>query len=313
MLRKRKKAGHVWDARVLVPAINVIVRKNNIEVDLSTHLKYCVGMEFYYNTIIGRILLNIMLNTGVLRLAEKYVKSKKSRWMIDRFIRKNNIDMSQYKDVEYDSYAAFFIREKQHLSFTEEKDAFISPCDSLLSMVEIKDGNTFSVKGIDYTLAELIPDEKLMGKYKDGLCLIFRLQASDYHHFCYVDDGVESGATLIPGKLHSVQPIALQKEPVFRVNKRYYHEIDTVHFGKLLQIEVGAVLVGGVHYEVQKGQVKKGQEAGRFELCGSTIMVLLTKETKNQITWNKKILEAVSEDIEVQVEYGQEIGRRTKI
>ena len=277
-------------------------------------------MDFYYNTYIGRILLKLMLNTGVLKLAEKYVKSKYSRWMIERFIKKNNIDMSQYEQKEYNDYAAFFVREKQQLSYVEDKKAFISPCDSLLSMVEITEDASFNVKGIEYTLTELIPDEELMSQYRDGLCLIFRLQASDYHHFCYVDDGYENGAKLIPGKLHSVQPIALEKYPVFRINKRYYHQIDTANFGPILQIEVGAVLVGGVHYEVGNGNVKKGQEAGRFELCGSTIMLLLTKEVKESIVWNEKIFEEMKQNEkisvagetrthgEVAVQYGQAIG-----
>lgn len=265
-------------------------------------------MKFLYNTVLGRLILNIMFKTGVLKLAEKWVKSSKSKRMIKRFIKKNNIDMSDFAGQEYDSYADFFMRKKEVTDMDLDENTFISPCDGLLSTVEINDDSVFEVKGIPYDLSELVPDADIASKFKNGLCLIFRLRASDYHHFCFIDDCVEKGVTLIPGVVHSVQPVALKRYPVFRQNKRFWHLLETKHFGDVMQIEVAAVIVGGVHYEVEKGPAKKGDEQGHFELCGSTILIMIDEETKNRIKFKDVMVKTIKHGEEYPVKYGKAIG-----
>lgn len=266
-------------------------------------------MKFLYDTVLGRFILNLMLNTGVLKLAEKWVKSGMSKGMIKRFIRKHDIDMSEFAGQEYKSYADFFMRKKEVKDMDLDEDSFISPCDGLLSAVDINDDSIFEVKGIPYRMGDLVPDEELSEKFKNGLCLIFRLEAKDYHHFCFIDDCTENGVTLIPGKVHSVQPIALEKVPVFRQNKRYWHLLGTRHLGPVIQIEVAAVLVGGAQYEIEKGLARKGQEQGHFELCGSTILIMLTEEYKNKIVFNDTCKKALELSEEYPVRYGKAIGK----
>lgn len=265
-------------------------------------------MKFLYDTILGRLLLKIMLSSGFLKLCATFVKSKYSRCLIKGFIKRNNIDVTQFEDRKYESYADFFIREKKDKSISNVANTLISPCDGLLSVFDIDNNSKFTVKGIEYKLDELIPADEARN-YIGGMCLIFRLEAKDYHHFCYIDDCIENGATLIPGTLHSVQPIVLDKIPVFRQNKRYYHRLDTVNFGPVMQIEVGAVLVGGVCYEVEKGaKVVRGQKAGRFELCGSTIMMLFTQDASKRVNIYESIQEVINNQTECPVKYGQDIA-----
>lgn len=265
-------------------------------------------MNFLYNTVVGRVFLKILLSSGMLKFLAKYLKSEKSKWIIPLFIKKNNIDMSVYPDREYESYADFFSRKKDFQIDNQGKNAFISPCDSLLSIFEINEDSVFCVKGSYYKIEELVPEQSLAQMFKDGLCMIFRLEATDYHHFCYVDNCIENGATLIPGELHSVQPVVVEKYPVFRKNKRFYHLLETENFGNIMQIEVAAVLVGGVEYSVPKGEAKKGMDAGNFELCGSTIMLLLQKEIKDKLAVSEDILKIIKEKEECPVKIGQTIG-----
>lgn len=265
-------------------------------------------MKFLYDTVLGRFILNLMLNTGILKLAEKWVKSGCSKGMIKRFIKKNNIDMTEYEGQEYKSYADFFMRKKEIKDIDLDKNVLISPCDGLLSIYDIADDSVFTVKGIPYRINELIPKKETADLFKNGQCLIFRLEAKDYHHFCYIDDGIETGIELIPGKVHSVQPIALEKYPVFRQNKRYCHLLKTEHLGDVMQVEVAAVLVGGAAYEVTNGPIKKGQEEGHFELCGSTIIIMITEECKKNISYNSEILQTINSGIEQPVKYGKGIG-----
>ena len=264
-------------------------------------------MEFFYNTAIGRFLANILFRTGILSIASKYFRTKHSTWIIDNYIKNNNIDMEQFEEKEYESFADFFIREKKNISIEKNENVLISPCDSFLSMYNIGDDSIFTIKGIPYSLDELLPDGS-GNKYKGGMCLVYRLEARDFHHFCFIDNCSDAEAKLIPGKLHSVQPIAIEKVPVFRQNRRYYHEMKTENFGDVMQIEVGAVLVGDVYYEKVQGKALKGQRAGHFELCGSTIMQLFTKETMDKISIYEHISDMLKTSEEIKVEMGQGIG-----
>ena len=75
--------------------------------------------------------------------------------------------------------------------------------------------------------------------------MILRLCANDYHHYCYIDDGFQGRNHFVKGLLHSVQPIALENAPVYRQNRRMWTILDTVNFGKVAQIEIGALLKKG--------------------------------------------------------------------
>lgn len=265
-------------------------------------------MKFLYDTFIGRILLKLLISKGSINAISAWLNSGLSKWLIAVYIKNNNIDMSPYPRKRYKSFADFFSRKREAVDFDKNKNALISPCDSKLSLFEIDNDAVFCVKGSHYNIEDLVPEKGMAELFKDGLCMIFRLEATDYHHFCYIDDCVENGVKLIPGKLHSVQPIALRRYPVFRQNKRYYHLLDTKNFGKVMQIEVGAVYVGGVHYELNRGVAKKGQEAGYFELCGSTIMLLLTKDIKDKLVINNDIINVIKDKEECPVKIGNAIG-----
>ncbi len=263
--------------------------------------------DIFYTNAPGRALLKLMQKTGMFRPVAWFLHTRASRRMIPGYIKKNGIDMTSYGDREYDSFADFFGRKKISLETVTDPERIIAPCDSLLSVYDITRDTVMPMKGSYYTIHDLVPDKETADSFLDGLCLVFRLEASDYHHFCFMDDGRLVKKGFIPGQLHSVQPIALEHFPVFRLNRRWWSIFETSHLGTVAQIEIGAMAVGGVTFAPSGDTFKRGEEMGNFELAGSTIVVLLTAETKRRILLDND--PGCGTGKEVRVKIGSAIGR----
>ena len=242
------------------------------------------------------------------RLGARFLHTKMSRVMIRSYIRKNKIDMSPFAGCTYDSFADFFSRKKDISSFVISPETLISPCDGLLSVYPVTEKMSIPMKGSRYRLCDLVCDKKLAEAYKGGLCLVFRLRAKDYHHFCCFDDANLVVTRHIPGQLHSVQPIACEKVPVYRLNRRWWSLLDTLHFGKAVQIEIGARMVGGVSFAKARGWFDRGEEMGCFELAGSTIILLLDSSVRRRFVLKDSFRMAVKGREEAPVRMGEAIG-----
>ena len=269
--------------------------------------------DFLYSTVLGRMLFKCLQKAGFFRLAAWFLHTSVSRLLIPGYIKSNDLDMQPFAGQAYDSFADFFARKRNDSHFSDDPEALITPCDSLLSIYPVTEDMTIPMKGSLYTLTDLVPDEDVAPLFRGGLCLIFRLQASDYHHFCCIDDGTLLKTVHIPGQLHSVQPIALRHFPVFRLNRRWWSVLETEHFGTAVQIEIGAMMVGGVCFSVGEGsRFRRGDEMGHFELAGSTIAVLLDASAREKIVFDNEIMSSVEGRTEVAVRIGSVIGRTTK-
>ena len=77
---------------------------------------------------------------------------------------------------------------------------------------------------------------------------------------------------------------------------------------KVAQIEIGALLVGGIVNDHENVMMRKGAEMGHFELIGSTIVLLFKK---GHIDLLPEIKECIKGDKEVRVIQGQHIANRT--
>lgn len=255
------------------------------------------GLKILYNTIIGRLLLKVAISKKVSNLYAKYMTSSLSKRKINKFIKKNNIDMSEYIEEDYSCFNDFFIRQikpnKRVIS-----DDLIAICDSKLSAYKVEKDSTFKIKDSIYTIEELIGEEK---EYK--YALIFRLCVDDYHHYVFPDDGKVLNSKRIEGTLHTVQPISFKKYKVFHENTREITYLDCKNLGEVAYIEVGALLVGKIVNE-KKEKFTKGEEKGHFEFGGSTVIMLVNKD----INIDKKILENTKNNIETIVKLGTKIG-----
>lgn len=257
-----------------------------------------LGLLFLYNTIIGRIFLKVLTSTFISNLYAKYMNSSLSIHKINKFIKKNNIDMNEYVAKKYTSFNDFFTRiikkDKRKI-----ENGLIAICDSKLSVYEIGKNISFKIKNSIYTINELVQDD-IKEDYK--YALVFRLCVDDYHHYIYLDDGKLVKNKKIKGILHTVQPIAFKKHKVFLENSREVTYIDTKKYGKVCYVEVGAMMIGKIT-NLKKTKFKKGEEKGYFEFGGSTVVVLLNDKAKI----NKKLIENTKKDIETIVKLGQSL------
>ncbi len=275
-----------------------------------------MNANFFYTTAFGRGVFSLMQKAGIFRPVAWFLHTKASKPMIGRYIKNNGIDMSPYGTGDFVSFADFFAR-KRDIDFDDDPKTLIAPCDSLLSVYEITPDLEIPMTESLYTVSDLIPESDVADLLAGGLCLIFRLEASDYHHFCFFDDLRSIKTVYIPGELHSVQPIALRHFPVFRLNRRWWSVMETEHFGTAVQVEIGAMAVGGVTFSEGANGFKKGAEMGNFELAGSTIALLLNKDARNSLELDPKIMlrkgaeasDGTAEIPEVRVTIGSVIGR----
>ena len=266
--------------------------------DKYIELKESVALKFLYNTIIGRVILKLITGKLITRLYSKYMTSKLSCIKINKFIKKNNINMDEYEDTKYNSFNEFFMRKIKDDKRSIGND-LIAVSDAKLTVYKIDENSCFDIKRSKYTVKELIGEDK---KYK--YALVFRLCVDDYHHYIYPDNGEVLSSKYIDGKLHTVQPIALKKYKVFHENSREVTYLNCDNLGDVAYIEVGALMVGKIVND-KKDKFNKGEEKGHFEFGGSTIILLINKD----ITINDKILENSSNDIETIVKLGENIGK----
>lgn len=257
-----------------------------------------------YTSGIGRIILKTIMITRADKLAVAFLKSPLSKYMLPRYVRKNGLDFGRPELSGYRSFREFFARKNASVSIDFSPKHLISPCDGWLSVYEISESSLFKIKGSIYSTTDLIQDDTLAQKYAGGLCLVFRLCASDYHHYCYIDDSMQGNNYYIEGELHSVQPIALENYKVFARNRRSWCILDTDNFGPVVQAEIGALIVGGIVNPKSNVRVSRGEEKGHFELSGSTIVLMFEP---GRIGLLPKYKEATIEN-EVRVEQGMWIG-----
>ncbi len=264
-------------------------------------------LEVLYGTCIGRMLLKPLTLPAISRAAGAFLSTSLSCVLIRPFVKKNNIDMTQYEPVKYKSYNDFFTRKiKAKLRPVDSNPRhFISPCDSKLTVLPITKDCRFTLKHTIYTVASLLKNDRLAKEYEGGYAMIFRLTVDDYHRYCYVCDGVKEDNVFIPGVLHTVNPLANDYFPIYKENSREYSILHTKEFGDVVMMEVGALLVGKIVNHHKKYHVFRGQEKGYFEFGGSTVVLLVKKDT---VRMDADILENSATGIETVVKYGEKIG-----
>ncbi len=267
------------------------------------------SLRFLYHTPVGRMLLKPLCSRGVSKAAGAFLSSSLSRFLIKPFVQKNGIDLREFESSGFQCFNDCFSRRIREgfLPIDRDPEALIAPCDGLLSAYAIRSGTVIAVKQSRYRVAELLQDERLAREFEGGLCLVFRLCVDNYHRYCYVDSGKKGENIFIPGKLHTVRPIALREVPVFCENCREYTVMDSPNFGRLVQMEVGAMLVGRIRNYHGAGQVERGQEKGMFLYGGSTVILLVKA---GSVRFDRKLLSDTARGVETPVKMGQRLCRK---
>lgn len=260
-------------------------------------------LRFLYGTALGRMALKLLVQPEISEAAGRYLSSGASKWLVSYYIRKYQIDM---RDIDipqggFSSFNDFFTRKRSTECFDVSYGHLISPCDGFLSFVKIRENTVFDIKSTCFTLEDLLQDHELAEQFRDGSALIFRLTPANYHRYCYAESGKILLHRRIQGRLHCVRPIALRAVPVFAQNSREYQVLQTEKFGAVVQMEIGALLVGKIrNSKLLPGcdHVQKGEEKGYFEFGGSTIVILLGK---NEACPNENLYKRRNGDGEIPV------------
>ena len=289
------------------------------------------AVRFLYGTRPGRLLLKLILGSHVDKIAVWYLRSPLSRPIIGGFARRNGIPLTPEQKKKRkkrliigavvvvllalniipkmfapEVLPTVSVAEAYQGMVEQTPEILVSPCDGWLSAFPIREDSSFVIKGAPYRLEDLIADKRLARQFQGGDCLIFRLCPSDYHHYSYIDDGFQGKNHFIPGALHSVQPLACQTYPVYTLNRRCWSLLESDHFGPVIQAEIGALIVGGIVNDHENAQVSRGMEKGRFDLAGSTIVLLFQKD-------RVQLLPEIAQLLKTQEEYravqGTAVGR----
>lgn len=243
-------------------------------------MKESLYVRFLYNSCIGRAFLKSLVKPSLSKAVGRFLDTKYSRFLIGPFKRSNHITLDGI-DIPtngYSSFNEFFSRKRLQGITRSNKACMCSPCDGYLSCYQIDEDSIFRVKHTDYSIASLLDNKELSDKYMGGIAMIFRLTPADYHRYCYIDDGSVIERKSLPGVLHCVRPLATEQFPVYIQNAREYEVIDTENFGMIVQMEVGAMLVGKISNHPLRSKVSFGEEKGYFEYGGSTIIILVEKD-----------------------------------
>lgn len=262
-----------------------------------------------YASTVGRALMKFLSLPLFTKLSRVVMDSKLSSAFVKDFIEKNNIDMSRYEDRLYSSFNDFFTRrlKPESVCTSAEKNVLTSPADGKVSVYEITNSSMFVVKNSVYSVESLLRDKKLAERYYGGTAIIIRLSVDDYHRYMYAADGVKSHNRRIEGMFHTVNPVINRYIPVYKENTREYCMIRTENFGDIIQMEVGATLVGRIsnHHTEGKRRVSRCEEKGCFEFGGSTV-ILLTQ--KGKVSVCKDLIENTKQGFETKAVQGEMLG-----
>ncbi|MBE6709077.1 MAG: phosphatidylserine decarboxylase [Ruminococcaceae bacterium] len=266
-------------------------------------------LKFCYHTWAGGVLLKLLTARWLSKTAGFLLDRGVSKCLVKGFIKRNGIDMSRFEEGPFKSFNSFFTRHllPDHFNVDEAEDSFVSPADGKISVYRIEKNGKFEIKGYSYTVETLLQDVSLADKYMGGLCIVVRLAVDDYHRYIYVDDCSHEGEKFIKGRLHTVQPVALGARRVFTENCRSVTVLHTKNFGDVAQIEVGAMMVGRIVNNHESGSFARGDEKGRFEFGGSTIVLLVEKD---KIVLDPEFYENSENESETVVRCGEKIGEK---
>jgi phosphatidylserine decarboxylase len=245
-------------------------------------------------------------------LIAAYQNTSFSARKIDTFVRKHNIDMSEFESGPFGSYAAFFERR-----FLPGKRPFPTQPDQMGAFAEaryfawekLSPNQQLPVKGASLDAASLLGTRARAEGFEGGPVILARLSPVDYHHLHYVDDGMTLDTDRLGSKLWTVNKNALQSQPdiLFR-NERSIQMLKTSNFGRIGMVEIGALTVGRI---VQEHDIRKPFERGDakagFRFGGSAV-VLFGERGK----WRPEqdMLDRTREGVETLVRLGEVIARR---
>lgn len=246
-----------------------------------------------------------------------------TRW----FIRHYNVDMSEAMEPDPDAYPdfnSFFTRalRPEARPVVQEAGRICCPDDGTISQLgDIQGDEIFQAKGHTYSLVEILGGSEARARpFLGGRFVTTYLSPGDYHRVHMPLSGRLLEMAYIPGRLFSVAPDYTESVPrLFARNERVACVFQT-EAGPMAVVLVGAIFVGSIE-TVWAGeitpprgkkikvtsysagdhviQLERGEELGRFNMGGSTIITLFGPGCVN---WHSGLVP------DMRVKFGQSLG-----
>lgn len=207
--------------------------------------------------------------------------------------RRTGVDLSEAElDIsQYRTFQQLFVRRlKPGLRpIDASAGAVVSPVDGCVSAVGmIERGRLLQAKSLDYSVAELLGDERLAELFEGGCFATLYLRPSDYHRIHAPAEGRITRYRRIAGRLFPVQPVVVRNlRGLFVRNERVVLEIESPDLDRVVLVCVGATAVGAVstvfpstapggHAIDPPYRCSRGEEIAAFNL-GSTVIVMFRR------------------------------------
>ena len=301
------------------------------------------AIYFLYHHFLGRLLLKMIFARPYFSfLRGLYYNSFLSKKDIAPFVEKYGLSKELLKK-NYQSFGAFFSRkeavnlreagkentkengeawkEKLREKGQARKQAFYATASGKLLAYKIdQEGQIIfsgsenngesnllplEIKGNFYSIEKILK-ARCPEFLKGGTLLVFRLSLPDYHRYIFPARGRILRTKKIKGRLDSVRKEAAHFK-AFSENKREISLLELEGMGKILHVEVGAMLVGHIHNHRANQlpfRFAAGEEKGYFSLGGSTIVELLNEK----IVIDEDLFENTNKGLETKLEIGERIG-----
>ena len=208
----------------------------------------------------------------------------------------DDLKLDEARKSEFTSLQDCFTRELRPGSRTVDPrdEIVVSPCDAIVGACGTMAGTTlFQAKGFPYTLQDLLGDDEMVDKHRDGLFVTLRLRSDMYHRFHAPEDCRVRRVNYISGDTWNVNPIALRRiEKLFCKNERAVIDLELADRNEAITlVPVAAILVASIKLHCldhllslrYRGSnrlecdatYRRGDEMGYFQ-HGSTIVLFAT-------------------------------------
>lgn len=270
------------------------------------------ALRFMYETLLGKTFWGIAFHSANLsNWLGKLYDSPKSKKKIPALASTPgcNPDEAEFPPDQYENFNAFFTRKlkpgTRPCDLSPEK--LSSPGDGRIFVYEnLKPTDPVPVKGALRTLNDLCREDLKA----DSLAVaVIRLAPVDYHRYHFPCDCVQKAQpVIVPGKYHSVNPVALVKRPdIYVENTRQITTLESEIFGSFRYLEVGAFGVGSIIQTAQIGKHRKLDEKGMFKFGGSTVILIFDNA---KIQWDADLLENTRNGYETLIRMGMTIASK---
>lgn len=270
-------------------------------------------LRLAYENPVGRSLVWLLARRiWVSKMYGRRMSKAASAQYILPFIAEYDLDVDEFvkSAFDYKNFNEFFFRalKPESRPIVADERVAVLPADGRhLAFPNVDAADGFYVKGMKFTLAELLGDESLAREYAGGAMLISRLCPVDYHRFHFPVAGTPGEPRLINGWLYSVSPVALRRRLRYLVeNKRVVTQIQSPQFGQVAMIEIGATNVGSIQQSHIAGRpVAKGAEKGFFAFGGSCVVTLFTR---GRIHFEPDLVKQSAQHLETYARMGDRLG-----